>query len=173
MKGVIGVGMPIIALPMLSMFIDVRESVMLLSVPLVLSNIPQALEGGEVLSCLTALLPVLAGMVPGIVIGVAVLLTIDSGTAKLIAGTVVIIIGALTLLAPKLEINGRAPGTGRFCVGLPGRRARWLGGHARATRFCLPSGEGPTGPQLYQRSLDVPCFVRRVRAELVRKSLFA
>ena len=93
LKGVIGVGMPIIALPLLSMLIDVRASVMLLSVPLVLSNIPQALEGGEVIPCVAALVPVLIGMLAGTVVGVAVLLTIDPGMAKLIAGIVVIIMG--------------------------------------------------------------------------------
>ena len=35
MKGIIGVGMPIVALPLLSMLIDVRAAVMLLAVPLV------------------------------------------------------------------------------------------------------------------------------------------
>jgi uncharacterized protein len=108
LKGVIGVGMPIVALPLLSMLIDVRASVMLLSVPLVLSNIPQALEGGKVIPCMAALVPVLLGMLPGIIVGVAILLTIDPTMAKLIAGVVVIIIGGLTLLAPKLEIKGRA-----------------------------------------------------------------
>jgi hypothetical protein len=39
-KGVIGVAMPIVALPLLSMLVDVQTAVMLLSVPLVLSNIP-------------------------------------------------------------------------------------------------------------------------------------
>jgi uncharacterized membrane protein YfcA len=107
LKGVIGVGMPIIALPLLSMLIDVRASVMLLSVPLVLSNIPQAVEGGQVIPCVTALVPVLIGMVPGIVLGVATLLTIDPSMAKLIAGIVVIIVGGLTLFAPRLEIKGR------------------------------------------------------------------
>jgi uncharacterized protein len=108
LKGVIGVGMPIIALPLLSMLIDVRASVMLLSVPLVLSNIPQALEGGQVLPCVTALVPVLIGMVPGITLGVAFLLTVDPGIAKLTAGIVVILVGGLTLIAPRLEIAGRA-----------------------------------------------------------------
>ena len=108
LKGVIGVGMPIIGLPLLSMLIDVRASVMLLSVPLVLSNIPQAVEGGKVIPCVTALVPVLIGMVPGIVLGVATLLTIDPSMAKLIAGIVVIIVGGLTLLAPRLGIKGRA-----------------------------------------------------------------
>src|SRR5262245_40139376 len=72
-KGVIGVGMPVVAFPLLSMLIDVQTAVMLLSVPLVLSNIPQALEGGLVVETLWSLAPVLVGMVPGVWIGVAVL----------------------------------------------------------------------------------------------------
>src|ERR1044071_10308188 len=76
LKGVIGVGMPIVAFPMLSMLVDVPTAVMLLSMPLVLSNIPQALEGGLVGQTLWSLAPVLVGMTPGIWIGVAVLLDV-------------------------------------------------------------------------------------------------
>src|SRR6516162_5260156 len=47
LKGIIGVGMPIVALPLLSLFIDVKSAAMLLSMPLILSNLPQALEGGK------------------------------------------------------------------------------------------------------------------------------
>src|ERR1700755_843610 len=71
LKGVIGVGMPIVAFPMLSMLLDVPTAVMLLSMPLVLSNIPQALEGGFVGQTLWSLAPVLAGLLPGTWIGVS------------------------------------------------------------------------------------------------------
>src|SRR5689334_943170 len=57
LKGVFGVGMPIVAFPLLSMLVDVQTAVMLLSVPLVLSNIPQALEGGFVGQTLRNLAP--------------------------------------------------------------------------------------------------------------------
>jgi len=39
-KGTIGVGMPIVAFPLLASLIDVRAAVMMLTVPLILSNIP-------------------------------------------------------------------------------------------------------------------------------------
>ncbi len=108
LKGVIGVGMPIVALPLVSMFIDVRASVMLLAMPLVLSNIPQAVEGGASRACLYRLMPVFAGMIPGILVGVRVMLSIEAAIAKMIAGVVVIGIAAFTLLAPKFEITGRS-----------------------------------------------------------------
>jgi uncharacterized membrane protein YfcA len=123
-KGTIGVAMPMVAFPLLSMLVDVQTAVMLLSVPLVLSNIPQALEGGLVTRTLWSLAPVLVGMMPGVWIGVTVLLTVDPAVARIVAGTVVILVAALIGLAPKLEIRQRllAPvglGAG-FCGGLLG-----------------------------------------------------
>jgi hypothetical protein len=46
---------------------------MLLSMPLIFSNVPQALEGGKTGRCLMQLMPVILGMIPGLVLGVRVL----------------------------------------------------------------------------------------------------
>ena len=124
LKGVIGVGMPIVAFPMLTMLVDVQTAVMLLSMPLVLSNIPQALEGGFVGQTLWCLAPVLVGMVPGTWIGVAILLNVDPAAAKIVAGASVILVAALSLLASKLQIKQRMIGPAGlgagFCGGLLG-----------------------------------------------------
>ena len=66
LKGVIGVGMPVVALPLLSLFIDIKSAAMLLSMPLIFSNVPQALEGGKTGRCLMQLMPVILGMIPGL-----------------------------------------------------------------------------------------------------------
>ena len=57
LKGIIGIGMPVVALPLLSLFIDIKSAAMLLSMPLIFSNLPQALEGGKTGRCLMQLLP--------------------------------------------------------------------------------------------------------------------
>lgn len=123
-KGVIGVGMPTVAFPLLSMLVDVQTAVMLLSVPLVLSNIPQALEGGFVGQTLWGLTPVLVGMIPGVWIGVTILLNVDPAVANIVAGAVVILVAALILLAPKLQVGQRMIGPvglgAGFCGGLLG-----------------------------------------------------
>ncbi len=123
-KGVIGVGMPVVAFPLLSMLVDVQTAVMLLSVPLVLSNIPQALEGGLVTQTLRSLAPVLVGMTPGVRMGVAILLNVDAAIAKIVAGAVIIVVATLTLFAPKLRIKQRLVGPvglgAGFCGGLLG-----------------------------------------------------
>ena len=86
LKGTIGVGMPVVALPLLSLFIDVKTAAMLLSMPLIFSNLPQALEGGRTSRCLMQLMPVILGMIPGLFLGVQVLLALDANVAKIIAG---------------------------------------------------------------------------------------
>jgi uncharacterized membrane protein YfcA len=107
LKGTIGVGMPVVALPLLSLFIDVKSAAMLLSMPLILSNLPQALEGGKTGRCLVQLLPVLLGMVPGLFLGVRVLLALDASVARIVAGVVLIGVGGITLLAPTLRLAPR------------------------------------------------------------------
>ena len=107
LKGTIGVGMPIVALPLLSLFIDVKSAAMLLSMPLIFSNLPQALEGGKTGRCLVQLMPVLLGMIPGLVLGVRLLLALDANVARMIAGLVLIGVGGVTLLAPKLRLPSR------------------------------------------------------------------
>lgn len=107
LKGTIGVGMPVVALPLLSLFIDVKSSAMLLSMPLIFSNIPQALEGGNTGRCLMRLMPVFLGMIPGLFLGVQVLLVLDANAAKTIAGLVLMGVAGVTLLAPKLQLQSR------------------------------------------------------------------
>ena len=107
LKGTIGVGMPVVALPVLSLFIDVKSAAMLLAMPLILSNLPQALEGGQTGRCLMQLMPVLLGMIPGLFLGVRALLALDANVAKMIAGAVLMGVGGVTLLAPKLQLPSR------------------------------------------------------------------
>jgi uncharacterized membrane protein YfcA len=107
LKGIIGVGMPIVALPLLSLFIDIKSAAMLLSMPLIFSNLPQALEGGKTGRSLLQLTPVLLGMVPGLFLGVRILLALDANVAKIIAGLVLIGVAGVTLLAPRLQLRSR------------------------------------------------------------------
>jgi uncharacterized membrane protein YfcA len=107
LKGTIGVGMPVVALPLLSLFVDVKSAVMLLSMPLILSNLPQALEGGKTGRCLMQLMPVILGMIPGLFLGVRVLLAVDADVAKIIAGLVLMGVGGVTLLAPTPQLQSR------------------------------------------------------------------
>jgi len=106
LKGIIGVGMPVVALPLLSLFIDVKSAAMLLSMPLIFSNLPQALEGGRTGQCLMQLMPVILGMIPGLFLGVRALLALDADIAKIIAGLVIIGVGGEGLGASRPSPSG-------------------------------------------------------------------
>jgi uncharacterized membrane protein YfcA len=99
--------MPVVALPLLSLFIDIKAAAMLLSMPLIFSNLPQALEGGKTGRCLGQLMPVFLGMIPGLFLGVRILLSLDANVARMIAGLVLVGVGGVTLLAPKLQLSSR------------------------------------------------------------------
>jgi hypothetical protein len=47
--------MPVVALPLLSLFIGIKSAAMLLSMPLIFSNVPKALEGAKTGRCLMQL----------------------------------------------------------------------------------------------------------------------
>ena len=120
LKGIIGVGLPQIALPLVSMFVDLRVAVMLLSMPLVLSNLPQALEGGGTTQCLRRLSPVLIGMLPGTLVGVAMLVIVNASVAKLLTGCVVLIVGSLSLFTPEFALPSKAHTPIGFLSGFSG-----------------------------------------------------
>src|SRR5262245_44729231 len=105
LNGTIGVGMPVVALPLLSLFIDIKSAAMLLSMPLIFSNLPQALEGGNTGRCLMQLMPVILGMIPGLFLGVQILLALVANVAEIIAGVVLMGVGGITLLAPELQLQ--------------------------------------------------------------------
>src|SRR5436853_1680516 len=95
LKGIIGVGMPVVALPLLSLFIDIKSAAMLLTMPLIFSNLPQALEGGKTGRCLTQLMPVILGTIPGVLLGLRTLLALDADAARMIAGLVLMAVGGV------------------------------------------------------------------------------
>src|ERR1700716_4248973 len=131
LKGIIGVGMPVVALPLLSLFIDIKSVAMLLSMPLIFSNVSQALEGGKTGRCLMQLMPVFLGMIPRLFLGVRLLLALDANVAKIIAGLVLMGVGGVTLLAPKLQLQPRLfcqpASRSDFSAGFWQGQQRWRG----------------------------------------------
>ena len=52
-------------------------------------------------------MPVFLGMIPGLFLGVRLLLALNANVAKIIAGLVLMGVGGVTLLAPKLQLQSR------------------------------------------------------------------
>ena len=103
-KGLIGIGMPIIAVPLLNLIVELPVTVALLTVPLIISNIPQAIEGEKVVVVLKRLLPIFYGLIFGVVIGVYLLSSVRVDLLKPIVGVILICIVILMLFSPRLVV---------------------------------------------------------------------
>jgi uncharacterized protein len=106
-KGVTGIGVPLVAMPILVHFMPVKAAVLLLSMPIILGNIPQAIEGGAILPTMRRIAAPLVGTVIGNVLGVSVLVALEPHHAQFASGLVLIAAAALLLASPKLTL---APG---------------------------------------------------------------
>jgi uncharacterized membrane protein YfcA len=119
-KGLIGIGMPIVAVPLLNVVVDLPTTVALLSIPLILSNIPQALQGERVGIVVRRLSPILLGLTFGVVIGVHLLTTLSPSSLKPIVGAALVGIVILMLLTPHFAIPKRVEPVAGPVVGLVG-----------------------------------------------------
>jgi uncharacterized membrane protein YfcA len=104
-KGITGIGVPLIAMPILSQFLPIKLAVLLLSMPIILGNIPQALEGGEVLSTVRVIAAPIVGTILGNIVGVAILLSLNAHHAQAASGALLIVAAVLMLSAPKLTLS--------------------------------------------------------------------
>ncbi len=107
-KGVVSIGVPLVAIPLLAGILSVKQAVLLISLPIIIGNIPQALEGGKTWATLKGIGFLVIGTVLGIALGVKILLAISSHTAIFVAGLVLIMACLFLLVSPKFTLNKRA-----------------------------------------------------------------
>src|SRR5271156_4841616 len=89
-KGLLGIGMPIVAVPLLNLIVDLRVTVILLAIPLIITNIPQAIQGDRIPIVLRRLWPILAGMVVDVAIGVTLLSMTNPNHLKPVVGIILL-----------------------------------------------------------------------------------
>jgi uncharacterized membrane protein YfcA len=104
-KGVVSIGVPLIAMPILTHFLPVKEAVLLLSMPIILGNIPQALEGGEMVPTVRRIAAPLIGTVLGNLVGVMALISLAPHRAQAAAGALLMLAAVLLLATPKLTLS--------------------------------------------------------------------
>jgi uncharacterized membrane protein YfcA len=109
-KGVVSIGVPLIAVPLLTGILSVKQAVLLISLPIILGNIPQALEGGKTWATLEGIALLVLGAVIGIAVGVKILLTISGHLAAAIAGGILVLACVVLLFSPKFSLPRRAAG---------------------------------------------------------------
>jgi uncharacterized membrane protein YfcA len=103
-KGVLSLGLPLVGLPLLMLVVDVKTAVALLMVPLVMSNLLQAIEGEPAMPLLRRFWPLLLCLAIGTLIGTALLAALDQRILLLAIGSFAIIFATASMLRPHFAI---------------------------------------------------------------------
>lgn len=106
-KGVVSIGVPLVAVPLLTGILSVKQTVLLLSLPIIIGNIPQAFEGGQTWKTLQHIGFLIVGTVIGIALGVKILLSIPGHLATGLAGLILITACVVLLITPKFKLPKR------------------------------------------------------------------
>lgn len=104
-KGALGLGLPLIAVPIIALFMPVPQALALLTVPILVTNIWQTLQGGNLGLVWRRFWPMSAALVVGIGAGTQVLIRLDPGTLYIVMGSVVLIQPGVRLLKPSYVIG--------------------------------------------------------------------
>lgn len=103
-KGVIGAGLPMVAVPTIAMVLDPAMSVAILIVPVVVSNVLQSVQGGLYREAFRRFWPFLVCLCIFVFGGAQVLSKADPRAMALVMGCVVIVICAAQLLIGRVSI---------------------------------------------------------------------
>jgi uncharacterized protein len=101
-KGVLGVGLPLIAVPLLSQVVSVPLAIMTLAVSTVVSNAFQAFQGRDAIAVVRRFWTLLVPFVVTLILAAHLLVTLDDRTLSLIMGAVLILFTLLNRI-PRLS----------------------------------------------------------------------
>ncbi|MGK0543907.1 MULTISPECIES: sulfite exporter TauE/SafE family protein [unclassified Halomonas] len=105
-KGVLGMGMPTVLLALLTVTLGLPDAMALMLVPTVITNVWQALVGGQLLSLCRRLWGFLLMACVGVWPGVWVLSRVDARWLSLLLGGLLILYAALNLSGRQLRFRG-------------------------------------------------------------------
>ena len=107
-KGVIGLGLPTVAIGLLGLLMTPAQAAAILVVPSLVTNVWQAAVGGGVLALARRLWPMLAGICAGTFVGAVLLPHDDSGRATVWLGLALVVYAALGLIKVHFSVPRRA-----------------------------------------------------------------
>jgi uncharacterized membrane protein YfcA len=124
-KGALGIGLPLIAVPLLTSALDLPLAVALMIVPVTSSNFLQALQGGHFRAAVRRFWLVLVPLVLFTLVSAQFLADIDLRTGALVLGSIVMVFSIIQALPLRLSL---APERARLLNPVMGSLAGLLGG---------------------------------------------
>ena len=108
-KGVVGVGLPMISVPIIASITGSPAlAIALASFPILLSNGWQAVQGGRLAECVRRFWPVLLALIGGTIAGVQVLVSIDPRIVARILGVILVAFISVQFFPARLKIPASA-----------------------------------------------------------------
>lgn len=109
-KGVTGMGLPLVAVPVMTLFVGVPTAVPLMTFPILASNLWQGAQGGRWRQVVRRVWPLLAAQPVGTVAGVAVLSSAEPRIVVGMLGLLTILFVAAVRFQPDWEMTPRQEG---------------------------------------------------------------
>lgn len=106
-KGIIGVALPVVAVPIMTTAVTVPQAVALLAMPILAANLWQGGSMAHFAVTVRRFWSLLATLVVGLVIGTSLLVSIDADALYVTVGLAIIAIAAAQLLAPRFAVAAR------------------------------------------------------------------
>ena len=106
-KGMIGLGLPIVVVACLSTTLGLKEAVGLIVVPGIVTNIWQALAGGAFFPIVRRLWTLLLASIAGVWAGTQILAVADPVFLTSILGTLLFVYSAISLMRPRIPPPGK------------------------------------------------------------------
>ena len=124
-KGIVGLGLPIVALSLLSSLIPIHLSLALLTLPIVTSNLWQSLRTGRLHEPLKRFWPMILALIIGLWISAQLVVDLSPEVLYLVVGLVVMVFTLLSYFNPRFTLS---PAAERWASPLAGAIGGILGG---------------------------------------------
>lgn len=107
-KGILGIGIPVVSVSLMSLAVSVPSAVSLLPVPILLSNLWQSLSSGRVLGTLRRFAALVVAMVIGTFVGARLLIGMDHRVLLGLVGAAVLAFAVSAHFPRQLRLGPRA-----------------------------------------------------------------
>lgn len=106
-KGALGLGLPLIAVPILALSMPIPTALAILTVPIFVTNVWQSVQGGKLGTVWRRFWPTGFALMLGIGAGTQVLVRLDPATLYFLMGSVVLVQPVMRLLKPAYVLDPR------------------------------------------------------------------
>ena len=106
-KGILGIGVPVVSVSLLSLVINVPTAVALLPIPILLSNLWQSLSSEQVLRTLRRFAALIVALVVGTFVGARLLVDMDQRTLLGVVGAAVLVFAISAHFPRHLRVGPR------------------------------------------------------------------